>query len=202
MFTGLIQAVGEVTASAPSKAGRRLEIDPRGWGYAPEAGASVCVNGACLSQAGAFGGRLVFDVIPETLEKTTLGELGVGSRVNLEKSLAAGDLIGGHFVQGHVDGVGVVERVETEDEWRVRVAAPAGVARYLAPKGSVGIAGVSLTIAALEGDALEVALIPTTLAETTLGDLLEGDRVNLEADMLAKQVWAILERRGERLGQG
>jgi len=202
VFTGLIQAVGEVTASAPSEAGRRLEIDPRGWGYVPEAGASVCVSGACLSQAGPYGGRLVFDVIPETLEKTTLGELGVGSRVNLEKSLAAGDLIGGHFVQGHVDGVGVVERVQRDGEWRVRVAAPGVVARHLAPKGSVAIEGVSLTIAALEGDALEVALIPTTLAETTLGDLREGDRVNLEADMLAKQVWAILERRGEAAGQG
>ncbi len=196
MFTGLVQAVGEVKQTAPSEAGRRLVIDPRGWGHRPAPGESISVSGACLTMVGEFTGELVFDVVPETLEKTTLGALGVGDRVNLERSLAAGDLIGGHFVQGHVDGVGEVERVETDDERRVRVAASGSVAQYMVPKGSVAVDGVSLTIAAVDGDSFEVALIPTTLEETTLGELRAGAKVNLEADTLAKTVAVLLERRG------
>jgi riboflavin synthase len=196
VFTGLVQAVGVVRSAEKSAAGRRLVIDPGGWEHRPGAGESISVCGACLTQAGEFTGDLVFDVVPETLAKTTLGELEAGSKVNLERSLAAGDLIGGHFVQGHVDGVGTVERVETEGEWRVRVAAPGAVAGYLVPKGSIAVEGVSLTLAAVDGDSFEIALIPTTLEETTLGELGAGDRVNLEADTLAKTVATLLERRG------
>ncbi len=200
MFTGLIQAVGVVRSAEPCATGRRLVIDPAGWEHRPAAGESISVSGACLTQAGEFTGELVFDVVPETLAKTTLGGLSEGSRVNLERSLAAGDLIGGHFVQGHVDGVGIVERVETEGEWRVRIGAPEAVAGYLVAKGSITVEGVSLTLAAVDGDSFEIALIPTTLEETTLDALAAGDRVNLEADMLAKTVAALLERRAERRG--
>jgi len=198
VFTGLVQAVGVIIRAEPTAAGRRLVVDPGAWTHRPAPGESISVSGACLTQAGAFEGRLVFDVVPETLARTTLGAREPGSRVNLERSLAAGDLIGGHFVQGHVDGVGTVERVRTDGEWRVRVAAPEAVAAYLVPKGSIAVEGVSLTIAAVDGDAFEIALIPTTLAETTLAELREGDRVNLEADTLAKTVATLLarERRG------
>lgn len=195
MFTGLVQSVGTVSASTPTPAGRRLEIDPGPWDHRPAAGESICVAGACLTQSGPFAGTLVFDVIPETLRQTTLGRLTPGAAVNLERSLAAGDLVGGHFVQGHIDGLGTVEDVSGGDEYRLRVAAPPEVAAFLVPKGSIAIEGVSLTIASIDGDSFEVALIPTTLAETTLGALAAGDTVNLEADSLAKTVAALLERR-------
>ena len=185
-----------VASVRASDAGRRLVIDPRGWAHRPAPGESISVSGACLTMVGDFRGELVFDVVPETLAKTTLGLLEPGNRVNLERSLSAGDLIGGHFVQGHIDGVGEVERVETTGEWRVRVRAPEAVAGYLTPKGSVAMEGVSLTIAAIDGDSFEVALIPVTLAETTLGALRAGASVNLEADTLAKTVATLLERRG------
>lgn len=196
MFTGLVQAVGVITETAPSPAGRRLVIDPGAWEHRPAPGESICVSGVCLTQVGEFSGQLVFDAVPETLSRTTLGDLAAGSRVNLERSLAAGDLIGGHFVQGHVDGVGVVERVETGDEHRIRIACPPEVAPYLVPKGSIGFAGVSLTLATVDDASFEVALIPVTLEETTLADLKPGDRVNLEADTLAKTVATLLEKRG------
>ena len=195
MFTGLVQAVGSVVSADPAPAGTRLVIDPGNWAYRPEPGASVSVSGVCLTQVGPFEGRLVFDAVPETLRLTTLGGLTPGRAVNLERSLAAGDLIGGHFVQGHVDGLGEVECVTTDGEFRVRVRAPEAVAPYLTPKGSIAIDGVSLTIAAIDGDSFEVALIPTTLDETTLGRLSAGDRVNLEADTLAKTVAALMDRR-------
>ncbi len=196
MFTGLVQCVGRVVSLEPSEAGRRLVIDPLGWGREPGHGESICISGVCLTMVGDFAGELVFDVAPETLGVTTLGSLAAGSRVNIERSLAVGDLIGGHFVQGHVDGRGVVERVESGEEYRLRIGAPAGVAGYLVPKGSICVDGVSLTIAGIEGDSFEVMLIPTTLEETTLGGLAAGDGVNLEADSIAKAVAVILERRG------
>ncbi len=196
MFTGLVQAVGVIAQTQPSDAGRRIVIDPARWDHRPAPGESISVSGVCLSMVGPFDGRLVFDAVPETLAKTTLGALKPGDRVNLERSLAAGDLIGGHFVQGHVDGVGVVERVKTAGEHRVRVVAPPEVAPYLIPKGSISVEGVSLTIADVDADAFELALIPVTLEETTLADLRPGSRVNLEADSLAKTVATLLERRG------
>lgn len=200
MFTGLVQAVGVVAESRRSPAGVRFVVDPGGWGHRPGAGESIAVCGVCLTLAAPVGpdGRWAFDVVAETLAKTTLGRLGAGSRVNLERSLTAGDLLGGHFVQGHVDGVGTVERVQPGEDWRVRVRVPESLGPYIVPKGSVAVEGVSLTIAGVEPGAFEVALIPTTLARTTLGDLKPGAEVNVETDVLARTVVHFLRaRRGE-----
>jgi riboflavin synthase len=194
MFTGLVEAIGVVRAARPGASGVRLVVDPGAWNHRPEIGESIAVSGCCLTiaaESDASGGAMVFDVVPETLTKTTLGgRIGVGSRVNLEHAATATTLMGGHFVQGHVDGVGTVERVDREEGWRVRVRPPSDLMPYVTPKGSVTIEGVSLTVAAVDPAAgwFEVALIPTTLDKTTLGDLKPGDGCNLEADVLAKTV--------------
>lgn len=199
MFTGLVQARGVVKAISPTGTGVRLVIDGGGWTHRPDPGDSIAVNGCCLTLTGApvdgngpgSGPILAFDAIPETLAKTTLGALDAGARVNLERSLRADSLIGGHIVQGHVDGVGVVRSVLTDGQWRIRIELPAALAEFLSPKGSVAVEGVSLTIAEIAPpDALapwfEIALIPETLARTTLGSLAQGSLVNLEMDTLAK----------------
>jgi len=215
MFTGLVRAMGEVAGLEPGPTGTVLEIDPGGWPHGAGDGGSIAVNGCCLTltdDRAAVGGRLRFFAIPETLSRTNLGRLGVGSAVNLEGSLTAETLMGGHFVQGHVDGVGEVVRVdrpETSDgEWRVRVKPPAALMKFMAPKGSVCVDGVSLTIAALEpgdtsggGGWFEVALIPETLERTIMSDYEPGDAVNLEADILAKTVVHYLEHY-QALGTG
>ncbi len=192
MFTGLVQAMGTIERVEPSEAGRRLVVDASGWDHRPSAGDSVAISGCCLTAVGdaTASGRLTFDAIPETLAKTTLGGWAAGDRVNLEHSVTASTLMGGHVVQGHVDGVGRVVHVATEGEWRVRIEVPADMMRYVTPKGSVCIDGVSLTIAdqhVREGW-LEVALIPETLERTTLDTLAAGDGVNLEMDVLSKTV--------------
>jgi len=201
MFTGLVQGVGAVAESRANAAGLRLTIDPRDWPHRPAAGDSIAVSGVCLTLAAPVGGdgRLAFDVVSETLTKTTLGRLRPGSRVNLERSLAAADLMGGHFVQGHVDGVGTVEHVQTGGDWRVRIRPPAELAAYIVPKGSVTVEGVSLTIAGTDpSGTFEVALIPTTLARTTLGELRPGAGVNIESDVIARTVVHYLRlREGE-----
>lgn len=190
MFTGIVQAVGTVSTCEPSPAGRRLEIDPAGWGYLPSAGDSISVDGCCLTvvHTPLPGGRWVFDAVPETLAKTTVGERRVGDRVNLEHAATASTLLGGHVVQGHVDGVATVESVTTSPEWRVRFRPPADLMQYMTPKGSVCVSGVSLTLAAVDPGAgwFEVALIPATLEKTNLRALQPGSRVNIEADTLVK----------------
>lgn len=194
MFTGLIQHVGTVRAIADSEAGKRLEVEAAGWGYVPARGDSIAVAGCCLTaiegpDPRTSEGRFAFDVIPETLSLTTLGGLSVGSRVNLEHAVSASTPMGGHFVQGHIDGVGTVEAVSGgEMDWRVRIRPPGALMQYIAPKGSICVDGVSLTIAGVAEDSFEVALIPTTLELTTLCDLTPGAACNIEADMLAKQV--------------
>jgi riboflavin synthase len=195
VFTGIVQAKGRVAAVRPTPGGGdplRLVITPRGWDHRPEAGESICVSGCCLTLAAPPGpaGELPFDVVAETLSKTTLGSLSVGSDVNLERSLRASDLMSGHVVQGHVDGVGVVERVQTGADWRIWIRPPPPLMEYLIPKGSVAMEGVSLTLAGVEPGAgvFNVALIPTTLSVTTLGALKQGDRVNLESDPMAKTI--------------
>ena len=208
MFTGLIQHVGVVERVEQRAAGVRLSVRIGGvemgsWGYVPELGASIAVDGCCLTVsefgAGLEGGVALFDVVAETLEKTTLGSLEAGARVNLEHALRADALLGGHFVQGHVDGVGEVVEIQRDpSDWRMTVRVPAELAKYATPKGSICISGVSLTIARLDADRIGVALIPTTLSETTLGELSVGDRVNIEADVLAKMVVHHLERFGQR----
>jgi riboflavin synthase len=157
------------------------------------AGESVAVQGVCLTVAAVSKDGFAADVIPETLSRTTLGAAARGTRVNLERSLRLSDRLGGHLVQGHVDGTARVLSVSRRrGEHRLRVEAPAALRRYLAPKGSVALDGVSLTIAAADGAAFEVALIPETLSRTTLGDAAAGDRLNVEVDLLARYLDRLL----------
>jgi riboflavin synthase len=191
VFTGIVRERGEVVSREGGDGGIRLVV------LAPETagrtriGDSVSIGGVCLTaieiEAGA--GTVAFDAVPETLARSSLGGLEPGDPVNVEPALHVGDPLGGHFVQGHVDGVGRVRALEPEGEGsRLSIEAPPEVLRYCIEKGSVTVEGVSLTIAALEDGAFAVALVPHTLAVTTLGSLDVGDAVNLEADMLAKYV--------------
>ncbi len=196
MFTGLVEEVGEVL----SLEGSRLAVRARA--VLPDAavGASIAVNGVCLTVMERGSGRVGFDLGPETLARTALGDLGSGDRVNLERPLRLGAFVGGHLVQGHVDGVGVVTELTRDAETaRLRLECPdEALAALLIPQGSVAVDGVSLTVAALDGRAFEIMLIPHTLAETTLGGLKAGKRVNLEMDMIGKYVQRLLGRGGER----
>jgi riboflavin synthase len=191
MFTGIVREVGEVEAVEAGGEQVRLRIRAPETAAGTAVGDSVAVNGVCLTAVEAADGVLAFDAVPETLRRSSLGRLVSGAAVNLEPAVRAGEPLGGHFVQGHVDGVGRVRRVDAEG---VEVEAPAEVLRYCVEKGSIAVEGVSLTIAALAGDGFSVALIPHTRAVTTLGRLREGDEVNLEADLLAKHVERLLVR--------
>jgi riboflavin synthase len=189
MFTGLVQAMGTVTGVEPLGTATRVAIDLGSWHHRPAVGDSIAIDGCCLTVAEIAGSVACFDAVRETLGLTTLGGVRVGDRVHLEHALRADGLMGGHMVQGHVDGVGVVAEVRAEaGDWRVEVQPPAALMEYMVPKGSVTIAGVSLTIARVTRDTVGVALIPTTLEKTTLGGLRAGDRVNIEADVVAKTV--------------
>jgi len=202
MFTGIVQAKGRIAGIDRNDFGARLRVDGLGWPdpkvYQPAHGDSICVSGVCLTvveTAGVSGGALGFDVIAETLAKTNLGELKVGDSVNLEPPVTASQPLGGHFMQGHIDGVGEVTHVNAgDDEHRVTVKPSSELMAYIIPKGSVAIDGISLTIAAVCEGYFEVALIPTTLDLTTLGDTKVGRRVNLEADIISKTVVHQLER--------
>lgn len=187
MFTGIIEALGVVRESAHAPYGKTLSIEvPADWGLEP--GASVAINGACLTVRRVSSSLASFDVVTETLRKTNLGELRPGDKVNLERSLKAGGRIDGHFVLGHVDGVGIVRRIGQESIF----SAPAELAPFLAEKGSVAVDGVSLTIVSATEGSFSVALIPFTLEHTTLGLRRPEDRVNIETDVLAKYVYRIL----------
>lgn len=196
MFTGLVQDVGRVVEMVRRDSGARLIVACAGWGERTRPGDSIAVQGCCLTHAPPPEGSappdedlLVFDVIAETLRKTTLGELMVGGRVNLEACLTPSTPIGGHFVQGHVDGLATVQRIEASDaEHRLTLGVDDELIRYIVPTGSVALDGVSLTVASVDPAAqrFDVALIPTTLRETTLGELREGDAVNFEGDVLVK----------------
>lgn len=201
MFTGLVQAVGHIEAIEERPFGVRLVVDANRWDHIPELGESISVSGVCLTIAEPMkpGDALRFDVVAETLKKTKLGALKAGMGVNLERACRPNDLLGGHIVQGHVDGVATVTRVQRDpDDWRVRVEPPAPLMEFTAPKGSICIDGVSLTIAELTPAHIEVALIPTTLEKTTLHTLREGDRVNLEMDAIGKQIVHWLKHYGQR----
>jgi riboflavin synthase len=165
--------------------GLRLEIDAPETASALGVGDSVSISGACLTATAVSNGRFSVTAVAETLDRTTLGRLAPEDEVNLETATRAGDPLGGHFVQGHVDAVG---RIASVDDGRVWVEAAPEILRYCVEKGSIAVDGVSLTIAALRGDAFEVALIPHTLAVTTFGAMQQGDDVNLEVDVLAKYV--------------
>ena len=180
MFTGIVREVGRVVEFDGSRLVVEATTNAAG-------GDSVAVDGVCLTVLD--GSRLAFDVVPETLSRTTLGALRPGDGVNIEPALRAGDPLGGHHVQGHVDGIGRV-RSTGEPVW---IDAPVDILRYCVEKGSITVDGVSLTIAAVDDAGFAVALIPHTLTATTLGELEAGDAVNLEADVLAKYVERLLE---------
>jgi len=188
VFTGLIREVGRVVSFDDG----RLTIES-----AQEAalGDSIAIDGVCLTVVANERGTLVFEAVPETLARTSLGTLEPGSRVNLEPALRVGEPLGGHYVQGHVDGVGIVRSVEPEGEGkRIWTDAPPELLRYIVQKGSIALQGTSLTVAAVDEQGFAVALIPHTLQETTLDGLAVGDCVNLEADVLAKYVEKLLPR--------
>jgi riboflavin synthase len=193
VFTGIVREIGTVA----SFDGSRLVVVAPETASAAVVGDSVSVTGVCLTVVGTDAGQLAFDVVRETLGRTALGRLEPGDAVNVEPSLRVGDQLGGHVVQGHVDAVGRVRSVVPEgDSRRLRVDAPETVVRYCLEKGSIAVDGVSLTVAALDDDeGFEVALIPHTLAATTLGRLEPGDEVNLEADVLGKVVERLLAAR-------
>ncbi len=199
MFTGLIREVGRVAGVTGGSHGVRLEIDAPRIADGASIGDSVAINGVCLTVVGVEGARLAFDAVPETLARSSLGRLAADSPVNLEPSLRAGDALGGHYVQGHVDGVGAVRSVEPEGEGRrLWFDAPSDLMRYVVEKGSIAIEGTSLTVAALDDAGFAVALIPHTLVETTFGTLDAGDTVNLEVDVLAKYVERLLGPAAQR----
>lgn len=195
MFTGIIEQVGTVEEMAENEVGRRLVLTAPGIGDLP-IGASISVNGACLTAVETTDDAVSVDVIPETLQRTNLGNLVPGNQVNLEKPMPANGRFDGHIVQGHVDGVGIVSGIDTTDDGGVlmTIETPDSVHRYLVEKGSVTIDGVSLTVASLTGEGFAVALIPHTLQVTTLGLRNQGDTVNLEVDVLAKYVERLLTR--------
>lgn len=199
MFTGIVEELGEVTARDVLADAARLTI--RGAVVTADAGHgdSIAVNGVCLTVAELLpGGQFTADVMAESLNRSNLGELQVGSRVNLERAAAVNSRLGGHIVQGHVDGTGrIVARTPSEHWEVVRVEMPAEVARYVVEKGSITVDGISLTVSGLgsePGDWFEVSLIPTTRELTTLGRAPVGTQVNLEVDVIAKYVERLMAR--------
>jgi riboflavin synthase len=193
MFTGIVRERGRVAAVERSGDGLRLRVEAPATASGVAVGDSVAIGGVCLTAVAVDGAQLAFDAVPETLSRTALARLDAGAEVNVEPALRAGEPLGGHIVQGHVDGVGTVRSVEPEgDGSRIWVDAPDAVLRYCIEKGSVTVDGTSLTVAALDDAGFAVALIPHTLSETTLGGLALGDEVNLEADVLAKYVERLL----------
>lgn len=194
MFTGLIEDVGQVLAIDATPGGQRLTIASKLSGdLAP--GDSIATNGVCLTAVTVSSTAWTADVSPETLRVTSLGALTPGRPVNLERPLAVGSRLGGHFVQGHVDGTGRVERIEDEGDFRrVRISYPAPLAPYFIEKGSVAVDGISLTIAALEDGWFEVQIVPHTWTHTNLAAAVPGTPVNLECDMIGKYVVGRLRR--------
>ncbi|RYG35700.1 riboflavin synthase [bacterium] len=187
MFTGIIEAVGEVLAAGERM---RLRAPEDAWPNEPfQLGESIAVDGVCLTVTTIQGREITFDLSPETLDRTTLGALGTGAPVNLERAMRADGRFGGHMVQGHVDGVGRFLGSETAGDGLVaRFETAPGGARYLVDKGSIAVSGVSLTVVRPVGEAFEVWLIPHTLEQTSLRRLLPGDEVNVEFDAMAKWV--------------
>ncbi len=196
MFTGIVEEVGRIAAVAPRGTGSRLRIEASRITGDLREGDSVAVSGVCLTAVEIAPRGFSADVSRETLERSTLGEARPGAVVNLERALAASDRLGGHIVQGHVDGTGVIASFEERGggDWWLEVDAPPEMARYLVYKGSIAVDGISLTVARAEGARFAVAVIPHTWANTTLRAARPGMRVNLEADILAKYVERLLGR--------
>jgi riboflavin synthase len=188
MFTGIIQTLGLIESLVPQGNSVRLSIVAPGFDTSDVAlGDSIAVSGPCLTAVALGPERFEADVSPETLARTSLGGKQAGDRVNLEKALRLSDRLGGHMVSGHVDGVGeVTARIEREQYVQFKIAAPAELARYIATKGSIAVEGVSLTVNAVSGKEFDLMIIPHTLERTTLGELRQGSRVNLEIDLVAR----------------
>ena len=202
MFTGIVEELGTVAAVEDQGDAVRLTIAATTVLEDAALGDSVSVNGCCLTVAMvSTPGRptsFTADVMRETLDKTAVGELTTGDRVNLERAVTPTTRLGGHIVQGHVDGTGAVRRRTPSEHWElVEVEAPTDLLRYLVPKGSITVDGISLTVVEVLADGFTVSLIPETLARTTLGFRKPGDRVNLEADVIAKHVERLLQHREE-----
>jgi len=198
MFTGLIEELGHVQAVEERGAGRRFWIAARHVLEDARVGDSLACSGCCLTAIAVEPGRFAVEAVPETLRLTTLGGWQPGTTLNLERSLRLSDRLGGHLVQGHVDGVGEVRaRAAEGDGARVTIALPAGLARFVARKGSLAVDGVSLTVAGLTDSGCEIAYIPHTLAMTSAGSYAPGTRVNLEVDLLARYLARMLERPGK-----
>lgn len=196
MFTGIIEAVSIVREVRRQAGGVRLALDlgPLAEGLAP--GASVAVNGACLTAAALQGSVVAFDAVSETISRTNLGLLRPGDRVNVERSLRVGGTIDGHFVQGHIDGTAQVTRIDTTGgQWKLWCEPPTDLMRYMVVKGSVAIDGISLTLVDVTDREISTAIIPTTLERTTLGRRGPGDMVNIETDLIARIVVRQLEGR-------
>ncbi|MFJ7200485.1 MULTISPECIES: riboflavin synthase [unclassified Streptomyces] len=198
MFTGIVEELGEVTAVEKLDDSSRFRLRGRVVTEGAKHGDSIAVNGVCLTVVDLGDGEFTADVMAETLNRSSLGALDTGSRVNLERPMAVGGRLGGHIVQGHVDGTGrIVERRISENWEIVKVSLPAELARYVVEKGSITVDGVSLTVVDAGPDYFTISLIPTTLALTTLGIKEPGDPVNLEVDVIAKYVERLLGHRAQ-----
>ncbi len=199
MFTGIVATMGAVLERSENSGGCRLRVAAGGLDLADvEIGHSIAVNGCCLTVVELHGDSFVADVSKETLRCTTLGALAPGRRVNLELAMRLGDRLGGHLVSGHVDGLGELLRRESAgDNLRLQFRAPASLARYIAPKGSICIDGTSLTVNQVDGAEFSVNIIPHTRAETIIGQYREGQQVNLEADLLARYLERLMQGNGE-----
>ncbi|GAA2046898.1 riboflavin synthase [Streptomyces carpaticus] len=201
MFTGIVEELGEVTAVETLGDSARLRLRGPLVSEGAALGDSIAVNGVCLTVTGTEDGAFTADVMAETLRRSSLGALSTGSRVNLERPLALGGRLGGHLVQGHVDGTGTLLAREPAEHWElVTVSLPAELARYVVDKGSITVDGVSLTVVEAGEDRFTVSLIPTTLALTTLGLKQPGDPVNLEVDVIAKYVERMVRTGGAQPG--
>ena len=196
MFTGIVREVGRVVSAEGGESGRTLVVEAPETAGSTAVGDSVSIGGVCLTAESVDAGRIRFHAVTETIRRTSLGRLAAGGEVNVEPALRAGEPLGGHVVQGHVDGLGRISSVEWEgDGLRVVVEASPEILRYCVEKGSITVDGVSLTVAELLEDAFAVALVPHTLSATTLRDLAPGQAVNLEVDVLAKYVERLLAPR-------
>jgi riboflavin synthase alpha subunit len=197
MFTGIVRERGRVIRADGGPDGLALELEAPETAAISGVGDSVSIGGACLTVTSVADGRMTFHAVPETIQRSSLGRLSPGAEVNLEPALRAGDPLGGHYVQGHVDAVGTVRALDAEGEGaRLWVDAPPEVLRYCVDKGSITVEGVSLTIAGLDGEGFAIALVPHTLEATTLGSVRPGDAVNLEVDVLAKYVEKLVQSDG------
>lgn len=208
MFTGLIQETGEIAGVREMKGrkGRLTRITVRARGVPAELklGDSVAVNGVCLTAVERSKKQFSADLAEETLQRTSLGGLRKGSRVNLELPARLADRLGGHIVQGHVDGVGkllALERIKNADDWRLIIEVPESLFRYIVPQGSITVEGISLTVARVEGARVEIAIIPHTFANTNLSSLKAGSPVNIEVDVLAKYVERLTETKNRSFTQ-